>query len=298
MLALAPAIKMRAVRPFCRIGFNNRIKGAGPMIEIAGKPLQTLPSHGLSQAERAILTSLLESDATYRYQSVDELSFEVALRLHTVEASMAMFHSGASFESFQQSYCNPRFWQRMPNGAFQLKPSVRPSDAINDIFLNGRAYGFECATAIIILFYKAVLDSIDRPSFDRLFQGLYLYSWEHDEDLQLVTRKGTDYCIGDCVYFNNPDFAPYNSVWRGENAIKLDRDLYFGHGIGIQPSAEIIRILNEQRIPGSQTSAYLLDQVTRLNFKLVRTFSATGYTPRTGLVDAIVVEMGDRIDFY
>ncbi|GAF15373.1 glutamine gamma-glutamyltransferase [Bacillus sp. JCM 19045] len=260
------------------------------MIEINGKPLDLSTLPALSQVEQAIVQSLAATDVVYSYQNPKELSFELALRTNILQASVALLQSGARFESFQKSYCNPRFWYRMPNGAFQLRQGVRPSSAIDDIFYNGQLYGFECATAIIMIFYKAVRESIDQPSFDRLFQQLYLYSWEHDEDLQLETREGTDFVIGDCVYFNNPDFAPENAVWRGENAIKLDDDLYYGHGTAIASSEQIIFHLNQQRRPGSTLSAYLLNQVTRLNFRFVRTFSDTGYSPRTGLDSAIFVE--------
>lgn len=264
------------------------------MIEIAGKPLDITSLTGLSEVEAAILNSLANTDVLYNYPSQRELSFELALRTNTVHASISLLRSGARFESFKQSYCNPRFWIRMPNGAFQLRRGVSPAEAINDIFYNGQLYGFECATAIIILFYKAVLESIDRASFNRLFQNLYLYSWEHDEDLNLETRQGTDFVIGDCLYFINPDVAPENSVWRGENVIKLNEDLYYGHGIAITSSEQIINHLNQQRRPGSQTSAYMLNQVTRLNFTYVRTFSFVSYTPRSGLDTAILIQEQSR----
>lgn len=260
------------------------------MITIQDKPLNTSSLPALSQIETAIIQSLASQSVSYNYASLQELSFEVALRKHTIQASIGLLQSGARFESFMRSTCNPRFWRRMPNGAFQLNPYVRPSDAIEDIFQNGQLYGFECATAIIIIFYKAVKDSIDQRSFDQLFQQLYLYSWEHDEDLQLETRAGTDYVIGDCLYFDNPDFAPQHSVWRGENVIKLNENLYYGHGIAIRSSEEIIYHLNRMRRPGATTEAHLLPQVTRLNFTFVRTFSSSGYTPRTSLDSAITIQ--------
>lgn len=35
-------------------------------------------------------------------------------------------------------------------GGFLLRSGVTPASAIRDIFRNGRQYGFECATAIVI----------------------------------------------------------------------------------------------------------------------------------------------------
>ncbi|MFB4211200.1 protein-glutamine gamma-glutamyltransferase [Shouchella sp. JSM 1781072] len=264
------------------------------MITIGGDPLDVTTLPALSTVETAIIQSLSAQNVTYDYSSIRDLSFELALRKHTIQASIQLLQSGARFESFMRSYCNPHYWNRMPNGAFQLKPFVSPSDAIDDIFRNGQLYGFECATAIIMIFYKAVKDSIDQQSFDQLFQQLYLYSWEHDEDLQLETRPGTDYVIGDCLYFDNPDFAPQHSVWRGENVIKLDQNLYYGHGIAIRTAEEIVYHLNRLRRPGSRRPAHLLPQVTRLNFRLVRTFSRSGYTPRTSLDSAIHVRHSGR----
>ncbi|SDC44182.1 protein-glutamine gamma-glutamyltransferase [Shouchella lonarensis] len=269
------------------------------MIEIAGKPVKTTPPQlSLSSHEKAILQSLMSTHVTYQYDSLAQLSFEIALRRNIVAASYLMMNSGAGFTAFAYSRCNPYFFRRLANGGFLLHPHVNAADAIDDIFRNGHAYDFECATAIIILFYKAVLDSIDRASFNRLFRNLYLYSWEHDAALNLVTTKGTDFVIGDCVYFNNPDFDPNNDVWRGENTIKLEWDLYFGHGIATKTAAQVIAHLNSQRRPGATRSAYLLAQVTRLNFTFVRTFSETGYTPRTGLDQLVVRTDKQHVHLY
>lgn len=163
------------------------------MIEINGKPLDLSTLPALSQVEQAIVQSLAATDVVYSYQNPKELSFELALRTNILQASVALLQSGARFESFQKSYCNPRFWYRMPNGAFQLRQGVRPSSAIDDIFYNGQLYGFECATAIIMIFYKAVRESIDQPSFDAYFNNFIsihgnmtkISSWKHAKELTL-----------------------------------------------------------------------------------------------------------------
>lgn len=144
---------------------------------------------------------------------------------------------------------------------------MRPTDAIRDIYVNGQLYGFECATAVIIVLYKAVLETIGTAAFDRLFANLYLYSWHHDSDLRLITVYGKRLAFpGDIVYFKNPDVDPEMIHWQGENAVKLNGDLYFGHGIGIMNAEGIISRLNRYRKPGSTVSAYLLDEATYPNF--------------------------------
>jgi len=52
--------------------------------------------------------------------------------------------------------------------------------------------------------------------------------------------------------------------------IKLDDNLFFGHGIGIGTGQDIIAQLNRARVPGSMISAYLQDLVLRPDFEAVR----------------------------
>ncbi|MEF3309356.1 hypothetical protein PV433_10630 [Paenibacillus sp. GYB004] len=47
-----------------------------------------------------------------------------------------------------QQRANREYWERMSNGGFLLRRGVYPSEAILDIISNGRAYAFECATAM------------------------------------------------------------------------------------------------------------------------------------------------------
>ncbi len=146
-----------------------------------------------------------------------------------------------------RSRCNEKYWKRTDNGGFQLLPTVSPHQAIDDIFYNGHEYAFECATAVIIIFYKAVLNNIGKANFNRLFADLYLHDWQYDEDLELHGYKGSDYLPGDCAYFKNPDYNPDTPQWKGENTIVLDETLYFGHGIGITTRERIIEVLNLKR---------------------------------------------------
>src|SRR5699024_6217049 len=128
-------------------------------------------------------------------------------------------------------------------------------------------YAFECATAIIVIYYHSVLSSIDEHLFNQLFPHLYFYSWHSDSDLGIQMIQTEHFLPGDVVYFRNPDFNPETSWWRGENAVVLEDGTYFGHGIGIRSAEQIIQTLNQARKPGSHQSAYLENIAKRLSFK-------------------------------
>src|SRR5690606_11785293 len=96
-----------------------------------------------------------------------------------------------------------------------------PSDAIRDIFANGHLYGFECATAMIIVLYKAALDSIGEAAYNRLFANTYLYHWNVDRDLGLTTLPESRFIPGDILYFDNPEVDPSMPQWQGENVVYM-----------------------------------------------------------------------------
>ncbi|WP_261800222.1 protein-glutamine gamma-glutamyltransferase [Paenibacillus sp. PAMC21692] len=230
-----------------------------------------IPPRLLTMLERKTLTRKMASPMLYSYPSLDSLIFELKMRSHIVEAAKAMYASGVSFASFSNSRSNEQYWIRTPQGGFLLRPNVLPSDAVNDIFENGHLYAFECAGAIIIILYKAVLDAIGEAAFNRHFRNLYLISWETDRDLRLnATYNLNETYHGDTMYFKNPDYDRSTPEWQGENAIKLDDNLFFGHGIGIGSAGDIIEKLNRARMPGSMTSAYLDNLIITPDFEFVR----------------------------
>jgi hypothetical protein len=57
----------------------------------------------------------------------------------------------------------------------------------------------------------------------------------------------------------------------------MGEDLYYGHGIGMQPAHRIVEKLNAHRKPGALRSAYLLPQTTRPDY--VRLASAAPNVP-------------------
>ncbi|WP_274363413.1 protein-glutamine gamma-glutamyltransferase [Paenibacillus thermotolerans] len=253
----------------------------------------TLPSsaqQAASPVRQALFGMLLARPEPFVYPSVRELNFELRMREMTMNAARALNSSGARFASFAKSACNPAYWDREPNGGFRLRPDRAPADAIRDIYVNGPLYAFECATAIVIVFYKAVLDSIGETQYNRLFAGTHLYTWDTDRDLGLRTVPTTRFIPGDCLYFDNPEVSPSTPQWQGENVIYMGGERYYGHGIGISTAERIIEVLNSNRRPGAVTSAYLLDQATRPDYVYLSQFAEsnpirpdeTGLPPLTG----------------
>lgn len=227
----------------------------------------------LSKEQQTIFQALVKEKQMYSYETKQQLQFELVVRERILQSSILLAKSAARFTIFQFSKCNEQYWRRNRLGGFELKGGVVPSAAINDIFINSQLYAFECATAIVIIFYKAILDTIKRNIFDELFKDLLLYDWHTDKDLNIQTKKGDDYIPGDCLYFKNPDVDPSMPQWQGENAIYLGNGLYYGHGIGIKSKEEVIAALNKRRKPTAKKSAYLLAQTTRIGFRYLSTFA-------------------------
>jgi protein-glutamine gamma-glutamyltransferase len=237
------------------------------MIIIAGNSETDFDDSKLSALERSMYQAMKGSSFQYRYDSVAGLLFELGVRSHIVESARLLNESGVQFSDFEHSRCNPVYWDRIENGGFQLKSGVTPHEGIRDIFNNGRLYAFECATAVTIVLYKAVLESIGPQHFDMLFSDLMLYDWHFNSNLRLIDRMNPMEAVaGDILYFQNPDFDPATPWWRGENAILLGQDLYYGHGLGIKTSDEIVEGLNKSRKPGSFQSASLADRFDQLDF--------------------------------
>lgn len=233
----------------------------------------------LSRAQRNIFTRMQRSRRTYRYPSIAALEFELTVRVNTVESASLLARSGAGFASFENSKCNEQYWELTSEGGFKLRPNVLPSQAVQDIYTNSSLYAFECAAAMVIVLYKAVLDTIGAASFNSMFGGLYIWSWNYDKDLRLVQHRRHDVYPGDIRYFDNPDVDPATPEWQGENVIvMLETDNYYGHGIGITSAQRIIEALNHHRKPNSTKSAYLQDDITHMDYTSLYT-ATTSATP-------------------
>jgi len=233
--------------------------------------------------ERMILERLSADDGRFRYESPDELRFELRLRGEIVNASYALYRSDFSFRVFRDSYCNPAYWNRMNDGGFSLREDVKPSDAIRDIFINGSLYANECATGMVILYYKALLEVFPEDAFNSIFTNIVLMNWQqlHREIREVGRiRRAEVYLPGDRRYFDNPDVDPLTPEWQGENVIDLGNGLFYGHGIGIYRADVFINALNKRRREGSERSAYLMDNVGYPNFKRLFDLYERYTTPR------------------
>ncbi|MCS0672506.1 protein-glutamine gamma-glutamyltransferase [Cytobacillus firmus] len=220
--------------------------------------------------QREIYLALESSPETHQYDSMHELLFDILLRENIIKAARQLYASRVEFAPFNTSRFNPRIWRGTKYG-YLLDPSVLPSDAIMDVFTNSWEYAFECTTAIVLIFYKAVMDSISVSRFNTLFQGLLVWDWNYDHDLSIVTTRGRYFIPGDVVYFYNPDYD--HPVWTGENSVYLGGGMFFGHGVGMESEAGMIRALNTLRKPGATRDAYLISQHSRLNVKYLSQFA-------------------------
>ncbi|MGI5971944.1 MAG: protein-glutamine gamma-glutamyltransferase [Oscillospiraceae bacterium] len=220
--------------------------------------------------ERKALEILSGSDKSYAYDSLEQLRFELELRGKTVSASYELNRSGMSFEVFRDTRCNGDYWTRRSDGGFVLKRGVKASDAILDIYRNGSQYGTECATAMQIVYYKALLDVFREDAFNEMFPEVTLMNWRDIEsELRETGRMQNtgDFVPGDRLYFANPDVDPKTPHWQGENVIDLGNGTYYGHGMGIRNADFIIRALNGNRREGAGRSAFLMDAAGRPNFR-------------------------------
>jgi protein-glutamine gamma-glutamyltransferase len=246
------------------------------MIVITGanNPIDT---SAWSPLEKVIYSIKNNSSITYAYDSVEELQFELTLRTKIVEAARALLASKVDFASYKKSRCNWKYWIRTEQGGFQMRPNVVPSAAIRDIYVSGGLYAFECANAMLIVLYKALLDTIGEARFNSLFKDLLLWNWNFDSDLHLITiDRRNEPVPGDILYFKNPDVSLDTPEWQGENVVMLAHNLYYGHGIGNKNEKQMIAELNGHRKPNSRQSAYLTDQVTFPDYKFLSQQFASG----------------------
>ncbi len=220
--------------------------------------------------ERVMINILESSEEVYLYDSLRQLKFELKLRREIINAADSLYRSKMSFKTFRDSICNPNYWVRMDDGGFALKEGVKPSDAVRDIFVNSWLYGTECATAMLIVYYKALLEVFPEDFYNKMFPDIYLMNWHRiAKELREVgfMRQAKDFLPGDRLYFANPDVDPLTPQWQGENVIDMGGGLYYGHGIGKYKADGFIKALNHHRKEDADETAYLMDLVGRPNFQ-------------------------------
>jgi protein-glutamine gamma-glutamyltransferase len=272
------------------------------MILISNSDAGQINTFTLSELEKDILRYKEISPVIYQYDSPAALEYELKMRTSIVESAVALNSSGVTFATFNNSRCNEHLWSRSENGGFQLRSGVLPSDGISNIFQHGLFYAFECATAIVILWYKAILDVISTETFNVHFKNLFLRDWHYDSDLRIIsTNNKYEAYPGDVLYFKNPDHAPESPEWQGENVVMLAEDVYYGHGIGIGTSEKMISSLNKTRKPGSLISASLTELVSHPDFEYLRKLSPRGnhlVVQYKQLENSIVARIGTKTYIY
>ncbi|HJV44748.1 MAG TPA: protein-glutamine gamma-glutamyltransferase [Bacillota bacterium] len=238
-------------------------------------PTQLMEQWNLDRIGKQVLGRMTASAKTYDYDSAEQLQFELVLRSNIVKASYDLNRADAEFATFAKSRCNPKYWILTEKGGFLLREGVAPSIGIEDIFHHGDRYAFECATAMVIVLYKAMLETIPEVVFNRLFADLLLWDGHYDKDLTLQSEHARESLPGDIRYFRNPDVDPEEIEWQGENVVDLGDGTYYGHGIGIATASKIIYMLNRHRISGASRSAFLTDEILHPNFKRLATLDGS-----------------------
>ena len=252
------------------------------MIKIDNTPIDVneyLKKYPVHSIERETVRIMSASSSSYNYADIGQLDFELLLRREIVNSAKALNQSGLHFKVFRQSICNEKYWNRKRDGGFELKDDVSAAEAINDIYTNGSKYGTECATAMLIVYYKALLNVFSKERFDSMFKNIYLMNWSRiGWKLKEVgsVHKVADFLPGDRLYFDNPEVSPLTPYLQGENVIDLSGGKYYGHGVGIHSADAFIKMLNSNRKEGATKSAYLMDVAGRPNFKsLAKDYSSS-----------------------
>ena len=205
---------------------------------------------------------------------------DIVFRKRVVDAARALAEGGASFSGgWDTDAVNKKLWTLGYGGRMQVRKFLpgnqigKPSVALNDIFENGDAYGFECATAMMVIYHKAILDHVGAEKFDALFSDpkmLAFFRWDiEDADYTKVKKLSEDPALakqpavpGSHYYFFNPDASAENSAFGGENVIYLGGGEYYAHGIVgsggtyLVTDKEITETLSALRKPGAKVDPY------------------------------------------
>lgn len=103
--------------------------------------------------KQQILSIMAGNQEIYSFRTSDELSFDLNLRVNIITSALELFQSGFQFRTFQQSFATLNIGK---NVSWRIRaPSKHtPFHCHTRYFQNGKLYGTECATAMIIIFTK------------------------------------------------------------------------------------------------------------------------------------------------
>jgi protein-glutamine gamma-glutamyltransferase len=266
-------------------------------------PADLDPSYDNRYFEKEVLRGLIGSSVVRRYDSKEELEFEVKLRARLSRLDFDFQKAGIIFESRVGLVADPGdmpSWQSTGFGGIELKPGCKAADAVREIFNPKFKKSMECASALYAGYLLAVLDVLGDDRFNlefsyiriqggrsscnfALFEGSFQdptqgprvppkdQRWEMGD-----RRRYADYQIGDWLYFQNPDVRRDHLWWRGENVVKVLPHLYYGFGGPTQTARGWIDQLNAERMPArvdfqrmkfsEVQDAYLADEARRVAF--------------------------------
>lgn len=199
----------------------------------------------------------------------DRLQIEAAL----VDACYAMNEHPHDFAVIKDQTFNSDMWKAdaAGGGTFDVKPGVKPSDAVADIINHPDKYKMECATAMVMVYYTAMLNMMGPDHFNKVMgNNLHIGPWSYEQTLSRnlkytggETEAPADRQLmpGDYTYFKNWDVSDSAKAggWQGENVIYLGDGKYFGHPFGVTDGKTIVDYLNNNRNTGSTHSASLLE---------------------------------------
>lgn len=196
---------------------------------------------------------------------------DLVFRARVVQAAYDLAASGASFSGARDTDAvNTAHWRLDVAGEMHVRKWLpdgtigSPAKALTDIFQNGDKYGFECATAMMVIYHKAILDHVGAKRFDEMFTeprmlGFFRWSIEDDDyvDVKKLSHRRAKLMPGSHYYFANPG-AEKGSAWGGENVIYLGDGLFYAHGVVgargdyVVTEKEIVDTLASLRRPGSR----------------------------------------------
>lgn len=244
--------------------------------------------------------AITRSDGTVSTQKIGTaLRNRVEIEAAIVDACYDMAAHPHDFEIIKKTRFSATYWDSKGNGLYKTKAGVRPSLAVRDICDHPKDYGFECATAMVIVYYKAMLSIMGDAQFDKVCANIQIGPWVYDDVLASVyditgdgdTPGNPTLIAGTYGYIRNWDVSKIarEGGWQGENVIALGNGIYFGHPFGVETGENIIKYLNTQRIENAKRSASLTGSVGVVNSVLMSFRVAT-----RSAVDTVDATVPDR----
>jgi hypothetical protein len=249
---------------------------------------------GLTAQNQAVLRSVLRDAGFLPAAPASKLS-EGQQRVNAaiVEAASDMVDPqiGVNIHAYEipsKQYFATQFWEPAypdapamdaKGATFKPRPEVKPSAAVAHMFSNPHEYGFDCSTANVVVYYKAVLNEIGPKRFDKVMMDLEIGPWRMEGDLtklmegsqtsglEATQQWKTQLEPGDGAYFRNKAVSLQGLVSgrQGENTIYMGDGMYFGHPYGIKSEEWIIEDLNKHRNSGATISAEMIQVIHRLS---------------------------------